>query len=194
MYTFEEVNEDAGLEVQTAPICNDIVPLSDVKKIKISIYHNSSNSHMKPHVGEVDFYFNNTHDFAPEKHLKLRNNLSELRNIRYKLPKNYNQHGIPEWYEQGYANCEQFEESSSLTVKHCKLGKKNMRYENVLGTLLSVESDMVLGKSPVALLQVGEPSPKGFIQGINHKFTLTKTSSKNNTDIFYSVFNINRGV
>tara|TARA_R110000850_G_scaffold179830_2_gene305573 strand:- start:64 stop:672 length:609 start_codon:yes stop_codon:yes gene_type:complete len=188
-FTFKETTEDTALEVQTAPISRIIVPVNNINKIKISIFHNAKHSKMPPRVGEVDFYFKDEQEFCKDKHLKLRNNLSKLVNIRYKLPQDFNSEGVPEWYAQGFNNCQEFEQASDNTVLHCKLGKKETRYENILGTLLSVETDAQIGSPPVALLQLAYANG-GFNEGVNQKFNLTKFSSKGNSDIYYGVFSL----
>jgi len=201
MKKFKKSNANE-LVAQRTPIADKIIQLEEVVKIRLAVYDNAAHSpheiHTGRYVAEVDIMFRDHRNIWGSTDIKLRNNLSKVENIKYKLPADW---GFTEpWYKAAFHRAEQWAQSQTAPVLHAKLGRRDTvmgkhkiekRYVNIVGTLVSV----VMEKQPRMLLQLAEvnldleDSAEAFTDGVSDEFVLEQsTETKNGMKLYYATF------
>ena len=202
MKKFKKSNSNE-LVAQSTPIADKIIQLEEVVKIRLAVYDNAART---PHeittgryVAEVDLMFkDDRNNVWLSNDIKLRNNLSKIENIKYKLPADW---GFTEqWYKTAFTAAEDWAKAQTAPVLHAKLGRRDTvmgknqiekRYLNIAGTLVSV----ALENPPRMLLQLADinldlgDTAEAFSKGLADEFVLEEaTETKNGMKLYYASF------
>jgi hypothetical protein len=181
------VKSNPANQVQSTPIAKRLIEPSHMEQMRIALYRNGPQN-ANPYALEVRIKNDIRTGGWDTNEILLRNYLSGLYNIKYKVPSQWRE-SCQEWFSDAFKNAGEWEKNQPKThlTLHCKLGarirdeKNNERYNNIAGIFASVH----IRPEPVVLLQIGDydKDKKCFVKCIEEEFELTnkKQVSKNLT-------------
>lgn len=171
------VKSNPSSQVQSTPIAKRLIEPDHIEQMRIALYQNGGNN-PNPFALEVRIKNDIKTGGWDTNEILLRNYLSSLHNIKYKLPTQWRE-SCQEWFTNAFTKAAEWEKQQpkQFHILHCKLGarirdeKNNERYNNIAGIFGSV----VISPQPVVLLQIGDynQDTRVFEDCITEQFELT---------------------